>query len=463
MLSSNHVIDAASVSRNHFEVYSISFDQTAETLVFVRDRQSLKGTFVNDTLLGNKTTISNGKLLDNGDKITIKPGITIKVILLDMDRIPLTEVQQREAALFDDEYKVTDRLLGEGSYASTRLAIDARTGTQVACKIYDIEKLHRQNKNTSKDVLIKPIQIMTQLEHSNIAAFKRAYTTPHNIYVFEELASGGDLFTLQYRNETFEEDAVRWVVYQILQAVKYLHQKGVVHRDIKPENVLCMTCPHPNHRIALTDFGHAGLLRDGKLSANLGTPGYQAPETFGEDAEYDQKADMWSVGITTATLLGTSGLLDSLDRIGRSMNNSEPMKTVNLQPVFEELKVLRPEPLSKQGRDFLRKCLTVDPNKRISAREALGHPWLDEAGEIRDSFAANARRIRSTWVGRQVLLEMVSELPDIRRPKRLRLTMKRTVPAPEPRKKTTKRKRTEEEEEKKKTKKKKNDAKRIKK
>lgn len=430
-MTSQHVFDAPSVSRNHFEVYSVCFEESAEPLVFVRDRQSTKGTFVNDTLIGNKTVINAGRLLEDGDLITIKPGVSLKVKLWAKDRVALTDVQQKETALFADEYEVTNRILGEGSYACVRLAVDRKTGAQVACKVYDMEKLAKTGKNATKELLLKPITISSQLEHPNMASFLRAYTTPHNIYIMEELAAGGDLFALQSRRDLFHEGEVRWMTYQLLQAVDYLHQKGVVHRDIKPENILCMTCPDTNHRIALTDFGHADLLAGvGTLATKAGTSGYQAPEMLGKGAAYNQSADMWSVGITTATLLGTTSLLDSLETLGEKVKHaaaasaspsasaSVPLETLKIDPIFIELKVVRAKysGLSEQGCDFLRGCLQVDPRKRLSAREALKHPWLldeEKTVGVRESFESNARRIRGAWVGRQVLPEMVTQLPDV--------------------------------------------------
>lgn len=101
--------------------------------------------------------------------------------------------------------------------------------------------------------------------------------TSYRRYVFEELASGGDLFSLVQRLGEFKETEARYMICQVLRALEYLHAKDVAHRDIKLENVLCMVCPKPAHRIALTDFGHVGLMKKGRLKSTCGTKGWQAP------------------------------------------------------------------------------------------------------------------------------------------------------------------------------------------
>lgn len=98
-----------------------------------------------------------------------------------------------------------------------------------------------------------------------------------NRFTFGELATGGDLFSLLEREKSLPELEIKWIMTQVLSAVKYLHCKGVAHRDIKPENVLCTTSPQACHRIALADFGCSGITSLGRMTSNVGTDLYQAP------------------------------------------------------------------------------------------------------------------------------------------------------------------------------------------
>lgn len=118
---------------------------------------------------------------------------------------------------------------------------------------------------------------LADMAQPNIAAFRGAYKSRSTLYVFEDLATGGDLFSLMVRVRQFTESDVRWMVRQVVHAVAYMHEKGVVHRDLKLENILCAICPRPGHRLVVTDFGHFGLVGCDQMNSVMGTAGWQAP------------------------------------------------------------------------------------------------------------------------------------------------------------------------------------------
>lgn len=97
------------------------------------------------------------------------------------------------------------------------------------------------------------------------------------MYVFEDLATGGDLFSLMARDRQFSESDVRFMIRQVVRAIAYMHEKGVVHRDLKLENILCAVCPKPGHRLSITDFGHSGAVGLTRMDSIVGTEGWQAP------------------------------------------------------------------------------------------------------------------------------------------------------------------------------------------
>lgn len=85
------------------------------------------------------------------------------------------------------------------------------------------------------------------------------------------------MFSLFTRYQSFVELEVRWIIWQVLRGVDYLHSKGVAHRDIKPENILCATAPTATHRIMLSDFGDSAMTSSGRLRSEVGTTFYRAP------------------------------------------------------------------------------------------------------------------------------------------------------------------------------------------
>ena len=96
-------------------------------------------------------------------------------------------------------------------------------------------------------------------------------------YIFTELATGGDLFSLLTRCQAFSELEVRWIIHQVLRGVVYIHNKGITHRDIKPENILCAVAPQSAYRIVLSDFGDSAITSSGRIRSEVGTSFYRAP------------------------------------------------------------------------------------------------------------------------------------------------------------------------------------------
>lgn len=187
-----------------------------------------------------------------------------------------------------------DRTLGSGTTARVHLAVDLKTGEQVACKMYDLSCYGKFGRDALTQGMMKEAFLRCQLEHvstpvsaytrrladivqPHLSSFRRAYKSPSTLYVFEDLGTGGDLFSLIIRESIFSENGAKWMVRQILKGVAYMHEKGVVHRDLKPENILCAVWPSPQSRLVITDFGHAAIVGPHRMRGNVGTPEYQAP------------------------------------------------------------------------------------------------------------------------------------------------------------------------------------------
>lgn len=239
---------------------------------------------------------------------------------------------------------------------------------------------------------MRVVRLGPEIEHANVTMFQRAYHSPHSVYVFEELASGGDLFSLVHRSGEFKSLEVRWMLWQILQGLQYLHGRAIAHRDMKIENILCMVCPRAAHRLAITDLGHAGRMNKGRRNSVCGTIGLQAPEQLTRDRYHDLAVDMWAIGIIAVQLLAGSTILHSLDGDDLAEKLAEDPPTIDLDSIFSELhsanihrsqedSELGREPIdrtvSECAKDFISCCLTIDEEERMTASEALEHPWMN--------------------------------------------------------------------------------------
>lgn len=144
--------------------------------------------------------------------------------------------------VFKDQYTISNIVIGSGVSTTVRLGRNVKTGQQLACKIYDLRADGMDGDFTQ---LQRALKLMTLLDHPNIASFRTAYKSRHTLFVFEELAAGGDLFSLVIESVRLQEFEVRWILRQILLGLEHLHTKGIAHRDIKLENVLLCVCPEP--------------------------------------------------------------------------------------------------------------------------------------------------------------------------------------------------------------------------
>ncbi|KAI1213069.1 kinase-like domain-containing protein [Annulohypoxylon truncatum] len=273
------------VSRQHFIIYSIIYDpddnRAHPYLIYVRDCQSLEGTYVDGACIGNKEKgPSPGFYLSRDVVVTIKPHWKFRVSLLDCPELksPLTAIQLKESNLFSNRYMISNRVLGSGSLASVHLAVDVKTGRQLACKIHDFDHINRFDD--TQDVIqhiLDETDILGKLRHPNLPIFEYAFRSKHTLYTFTELATGGDLFSMRLVRGVFTEQDTILVILQIVNAIRYLHRGDIAHRDLKPENVLFSTGPYATGRVIVSDLGFAKSKASGRMLSYVGTRHYMAP------------------------------------------------------------------------------------------------------------------------------------------------------------------------------------------
>eukprot|EP00897_Mesotaenium_endlicherianum_P010909 jgi/Mesen1/9847/ME000070S09127 len=253
---------------------------------------------------------------------------------------------------------------------------------------------------------------------SNIVEVYATYEDSNYIYLVCELAEGGDLFHYLASQPTFSEKDAATVGRQLLQAVAHCHLKGVVHRDLKPENVLLAGAD--DFTIKLVDFGSAAFIAlkpdpskgetETVLTDFMATPFYAAPEVWVH--RYGREVDLWSVGAILYVLLtGLPPVLNS-----QAVHGNAKWQALQAGKV-EGL----PDGTSPALADLLAKLLEPSPGRRLSAVEALKHPWISGSvplgtdnleGSIRNIRAYT--RVRKFQTAAVVLLSVIADARELR-------------------------------------------------
>ncbi|CAN0277387.1 unnamed protein product [Ectocarpus sp. 4 AP-2014] len=196
---------------------------------------------------------------------------------------------------------------------------------------------------------------------------------------------GGELFDRIVKKAFYNEKEARDLCRILLDAVRYCHDLGIVHRDLKPENLL-LTSQHDDANVKLADFGFARSIMGGFVSTQCGTPGYVAPEILRAES-YGTSVDMWSIGVIVYILLG----------------GYPPFHDENQTRLFRKIKAgnfkFHPEywqSTSNEAKDLIRRLLTVDPKKRLTAAQAVTHPWLLSKDDdlLKHNLGVNLEQLR---------------------------------------------------------------------
>eukprot|EP00249_Psilotum_nudum_P014208 c24722_g1_i1 orf=611-2092(+) len=257
--------------------------------------------------------------------------------------------------------------IGRGHFGHTMLA-KVRKGElkdqPVAVKI--ISKAKMTTPISIEDVR-REVKILRALAgHTNLVRFYDACEDDANVYIAMELCEGGELLDrILSRGGKYSEEDAKPIVIQILNIVAFCHLQGVVHRDLKPENFL-FTTKDENAQLKAIDFGLSDFIRpDERLNDIVGSAYYVAPEVL--HRSYCMEADVWSIGVITYILLCGSRPFWARTESGifRAVLKTEPS--------FDEV----PWPaISPEAKDFVKRLLNKDRHKRMTAAQALTHPWI---------------------------------------------------------------------------------------
>ena len=260
-------------------------------------------------------------------------------------------------------YEMKDEI-ARGKYGIIKLGVNKQTKEKVAIKI-----LCKYNMSTSDLELVKTeIETMKIANHPNVIKLLDVFENEKMIYIIMEYCEGGDLFSyIEKRNFIIKEERAAQIIQQLSTAVYFLHEYGIVHRDLKPENILLIT-KGENSKIKLADFGVSKILGPNEqCTESFGTISYVAPEVL-QGKPYNKSVDLWSVGVIIYLLL--SGFLPFDDE---NSENEIIKQTIENDVSFDSSVW---DNISHEAKDLIRSLLCKEPDKRISIKEVLEHPWI---------------------------------------------------------------------------------------
>ncbi|XP_065080923.1 MAP/microtubule affinity-regulating kinase 3 [Ochlerotatus camptorhynchus] len=311
-----------------------------------------------------------------------------------------------QSSCFQELYKLTGEVLGEGAYASVQTCINIYTELEYAVKIIDKIPGHARAR------VFREVETFHHCQgHPNILQLLEFFEDEEKFYLVFEKINGGPLLTRIQENVCFSEYDAAQIIKEIASGLDFLHKKGIAHRDLKPENILCVypdkLCP-----IKICDFDlGSGIKFTTNVSSPTATPQlltpvgsaeFMAPEVVdlfvGESNYYDKRCDLWSLGVIAYILLCGYPPFSGNCEQDCGWNRGENCRTCQ-ELLFESIQEGRysfPEndwiDVSEEAKDLIRGLLVKEAPKRLSAAAVLNHPWIKitDEGDCIDGVNSDA-------------------------------------------------------------------------
>ncbi|XP_059388672.1 calcium/calmodulin-dependent protein kinase type II subunit gamma-like isoform X11 [Carassius carassius] len=269
---------------------------------------------------------------------------------------------------FTDEYQLYEEL-GKGAFSVVRRCVKKSTGQEYAAKIINTKKLSARDHQK----LEREARICRLLKHPNIVRLHDSISEEGFHYLVFDLVTGGELFEDIVAREYYSEADASQCINQILESVHHIHQHDIVHRDLKPENLL-LASKMKGAAVKLADFGLAIEVQGDQQAwfGFAGTPGYLSPEVLRKDP-YGKPVDIWACGVILYILL-----------VGYP-----PFWDEDQHKLYQQIKAGAydfPSPewdtVTPEAKNLINQMLTINPAKRITAEQALKHPWVCQRSTV---------------------------------------------------------------------------------
>jgi len=273
-----------------------------------------------------------------------------------------------DGRVFSDIYVLGEKL-GSGAFSIVKKCIHKQTKKDYAAKVIDTQKMSTRELHK----LDKEARICRMLKHPNIVRLHASISEGGSHYLVFDLITGGELFEDIVAREYYSEVDASHCIRQVLDALKHCHSTGIIHRDLKPENLL-LASKEKGAVVKLADFGLAVEVTNDepKWFGFAGTPGYLAPELLRKEP-YGKPVDLWATGVILYILL-----------VGYP-----PFWDDDQNRLYEQIKAGNyefPSPewdtVTNEAKDLIRKLLKNNQAERITATDALRHPWISQSERI---------------------------------------------------------------------------------
>jgi calcium-dependent protein kinase len=311
------------------------------------------------------------------------------------------------------------RQLGQpGQFGIARVATSKQDGHKFAVKVINKSKFSLSSQKRAFFAQMKDeINIMSRLDHPNIIRFNGVYEDSFNVNIVMELCTGGELFDrIQDRGSYSEADAAQ-VLREIVEGIQYLHANQIAHCDLKPDNFLFLD-KSESAPCKIIDFGMSKIVKARQYFKKFcGTPYYVAPEVI--DGRYNEACDMWSIGVVCFVMIfGYPPFYCDPNTANADAKILSKVKRGFIPEVRRNYGPWFPEaiPCSESVRDFLSKLLQLNTADRMTAEEALDHPWLRGETASKEPLSPTVlkslKEFRAAERFKQAVLQMMTDLLD---------------------------------------------------